>query len=174
MRVSEQEGSTAVSAYVHVRSSAGTCGPAALYGRQVAPVRARASVWQGRVGLRAWRCCPQWCTRELSRAQRARSCEPCTARRRSPPRAPRCARARCASRRPLRIWSDLILLLLKKIWAENSRESALPKIEKIGKSRGENREESACGALLRALHAPGGPDEARIACGCPASLCPEP
>jgi hypothetical protein len=41
-----------------------------------------------------------------------------------------------------------------------SREFAFPK---IGKRIGENREESACGALLRALHAPGGADEAVIA-----------
>jgi len=39
---------------------------------------------------------------------------------------------------------------------------------------GENREESACGALLRALHAPGGADEERIARGCPASMCTAP
>ena len=41
--------------------------------------------------------------------------------------------------------------------------------------RGENRGESACDALLRALHAPpGGPDDACIARGCSASLCPAP
>ncbi len=39
---------------------------------------------------------------------------------------------------------------------------------------GENREESACGALLRALHAPGGADEERIARGYPASMCTAP
>ena len=52
-----------------------------------------------------------------------------------------------------------------------SREFAFPK---IGKRIGENREESACGALLRALHAPGGADEERIARGCPASMCTAP
>jgi len=39
---------------------------------------------------------------------------------------------------------------------------------------GKNREESACGALLRALHAPGGADEERIARGYPASMCTAP
>ena len=38
----------------------------------------------------------------------------------------------------------------------------------------EIREESASGALLRALHAPGGADEERIARGCPASMCTAP
>ena len=42
------------------------------------------------------------------------------------------------------------------------------------RAEAENREESACGALLRALHAPGGADEERIARGCPASMCTAP
>jgi hypothetical protein len=44
----------------------------------------------------------------------------------------------------------------------------------LSKNRAENREESACAALLRALHASGGADEALIARGCPASLCTAP
>ena len=51
------------------------------------------------------------------------------------------------------------------------RKPSLP-FRKSG--RGENREESAGGALLRALHAPGGADEDRIARGCPASMCTAP
>jgi len=58
--------------------------------------------------------------------------------------------------------------LLIFFWEEKSREFAFPKIvQRIV-------EESACGALLRALHAPGGADEERIARGCPASMCTAP
>ena len=65
-----------------------------------------------------------------------------------------------------------IVLLLNIFWAENSRDKAL--LENGEGNRGENREASACDALLRALHAPGGADEERIARGCPASLCTTP
>jgi len=47
----------------------------------------------------------------------------------------------------------------------------------LSENRAENctdREESACGALLRALNAPGGADEAGFARGCPAFLCTAP
>jgi hypothetical protein len=68
--------------------------------------------------------------------------------------------------------SEVVMILLIFFWAENSREFAFP--ENREENREENRGESACAALLRALHAPGGAYEARIAHGCPASLCTAP
>jgi hypothetical protein len=61
-------------------------------------------------------------------------------------------------------------MLLIFFWGESA---SLP-WEIREENRGENREESASGALLRALHAPGGADEERIARGCPASMCTAP
>jgi hypothetical protein len=56
---------------------------------------------------------------------------------------------------------------------KSGRESGRERVRRPAAAR-ENRGESACGALLRALHAPGGAYEARIAHGCPASLCTAP